>query len=105
MGLERVLARAAFGLALITGAAASYAAPQPEPLVVTRLPETEVREVALADREANEADRQAQAFALAIRQAAALEQQVNAGKCRSSEPVPAGGAERLAWEANCRYRR
>lgn len=105
MGFERAKRRAAFGLALMAGSAASYAAPQAEPLVVTHLPENEVREVALADPEADEADRQAQAFAQAISHAAALEQQANALKCRSSDPVPTGGAERLSWEANCRYRR
>lgn len=105
MGFERAIGRAAFGLALMAGTAASYAAPQAEPLVVTHLPENEVREVALADPEADEADRQARVFAQAISQAAALEQQANAVKCRSSDPVPVGGAERLSWEANCRYRR
>ena len=76
-----------------------------EPLLVTRLPDAEVHQVALADPEASEADRQAQQFALALRQAAASEQQAEAAKCRSSDPVPAAGAQRLAWEANCRYRR
>jgi len=104
MGFKREIGRAAFGFALLTGTSTGFADP-PEPLVVTRLPEAEVREVALTDPEATEADRQAQQFAQAIRQAAASEQQAEAVKCRSSDPVPAAGAERLAWEANCRYRR
>lgn len=81
------------------------AASRGEPLIVTRLPETEVHEVALTDPEAGEADRQVQEFARAISQAAASDQQMNAAKCRSSDPIPAAGAERLVWEANCRYRR
>jgi len=104
MGCKREIGRAAIGLALLTGTSMTFADPS-EPLVVTRLPEAEVREVALADPEASEADRQAQMFAQAIRQAAVTEQQANAAKCRSSDPVPAAGAQRLAWEANCRYRR
>jgi hypothetical protein len=104
MGFKREIGRAVFGFALLTGTSMTYADPR-EPLVVTRLPEAEVHEVALADPEATEADRQAQQFAQAISQAAASEQQLNAAKCRSSDPVPAAGAERIAWEANCRYRR
>jgi hypothetical protein len=104
MGFKREIGRAAFGFALLTGTASIHADPR-EPLIVTRLPDNEVREVALADPEAVEADREAQEFARAISQAAASEQQANAARCRSSDPVPAAGPGRLAWEANCRYRR
>lgn len=104
MGFKREMARAAFALALLTGTATTHADPR-EPLIVTRLPEAEVHVVALTDPEAVEADREAQEFARAISQAAAADQQANSAKCRSSDPIPEGGAERLAWEANCRYRR
>lgn len=104
MGFKRQILRAVFGLALLTGTAPAYADPR-EPLIVTRLPEAEVQVVPLTDPEAVEADRQAQLFAQAIIQAAAAQRQTDTVKCRSSDPVPAGGAERLAWEANCRYRR
>jgi hypothetical protein len=105
MGFKRNIGSAAFGLALLVGAAVVGAAPQSEPLVVTRLPETEVQIVPLTDPEAVAAEQEAQQFARAIRQAAAAEQQANAVRCRSSDPVPAAGTERLIWEANCRYRR
>ena len=105
MGFKRNTGLSAIGLVLLTGASAASAGPRDEPLIVTRLPEVEVREVALRDPEAVEADKQAEEFARALSQAALSEQQANAVKCRSSDPVPASGAERLAWEANCRYRR
>ena len=104
MGFKREIGRRGLAIALLAGAAAAHADPR-EPLIVTHLPEAEVEVIALADPEASEADRQAQLFAQAISQAAAAERQANAAKCRSSDPVPVGGAERLAWEANCRYRR
>jgi hypothetical protein len=104
MGFKREIGGAALGFAVLAGAAAAQADPR-EPLIVTRLPEAEGQVVALADPEAVEADRQAQQFARAIIQAAAAERQANAMRCKSSDPVPAAGPERLAWEANCRYRR
>ena len=103
MGFKREIGRAACGLALLTGTA-TYAEPR-EPLIVTRLPETEVQVAVLKDPEAVAADEEARQFARAIMQAAAAERQANAARCRSSDPIPAAGAERLAWEANCRYRR
>ena len=104
MGFKREIGRAALASVLLAGATATNAEPR-EPLVITRLPETEVQVVALEDPEAIAADEQAQQFARAIMQAAAADRQANAARCRSSDPVPAAGAERLAWEANCRYRR
>ena len=105
MGFKREIGRAAMGLALLTGAAGGKAAPQGEPLVVTRLPEAELRVEPLSDPEAQLADEDVRRFAKAINQAALAEQQAFAAKCRSSDPVPEAGAARLMWEANCRYRR
>lgn len=105
MGYKRKMGRAVLGLALMTFAAVADAEPAREPLVVTRLPEPELRLVALNDPERNLADEAVQRFARALDQATVAEQQAIAARCKSSDPVPSGGAARAAWEANCRYRR
>ena len=104
MGFKREIGRVALGLAVLAAAAAAEAAPG-EPLIVTRLPENDLQVAVLKDPEATSADEEAQQFARVIMQAAAADRQANAARCKSSDPVPSAGAERLAWEANCRYRR
>ena len=103
MGFKQAIHQVVFALVLLTGPDAVLAAG--EPLVVTNLPEPRLQVVSMDGPEGG-ADTQAmERFAAALSQAAAAEQQSLAARCKSSDPVPAGGADRLQWEANCRYRR
>ena len=104
MGSKQAIHHAIFSLVLLTQPAAGVAAPS-EPLIVTILPEAQLQVVRMDDPEGSAKDQAMQRFADALSQAASAEQQSLAARCKSSDPVPAAGADRVAWEANCRYRR
>jgi|SRR6476619_6982312 len=102
MGFRQTFRQAALALAALSGSA--IAAPG-EPLVVTNLPEPRLQVVPMEDPEGSAEDQAMQRFAAALSQAAMTEQQSLAARCKSSDPVPTAGADRIQWEANCRYRR
>lgn len=103
-------------LALVSTIGVSPALAGPaEPLVVERLsdpdpyyvpPRAERRSAEIADRDATSAlDQAMQDFGRAIGQAAMLERQALQSRCGSGAPVSATPADRMAWEASCRYSR
>jgi len=105
MGFERKMGQAALGFAILICPGAALAG---EPLVVTTLGDPELMAVAQAvqGRAGDPAlDATMQGFASAISQAAAADQESIAARCKAIAKVPAGGAGRAAWEANCRYLR
>jgi hypothetical protein len=106
MGFKWNIGQAALGLALLVGVAAADAAPSREPLVETRLqdPEDHLIVTSSSSGEPTLNDRIA-LFAQALGDATAAQEQVMQAQCKSAAAVPAGGPARLAWEANCRYRR
>ena len=116
MGIERKIRKMLLGVALLPGAAPAIAA-SPEPLIVTQLADPDPNYVPPPDgthgtRRSSDLvddnvtlDQAMQDFGRAIGQAAMLQQQAIEARCRSAEAVPAGGAGRMAWEANCRYQR
>ena len=103
MGFKPAIHHLAFAFVLLTSPTAVIAAG--EPLVVTNLPEPRLQVVSMDDPEGGAEDQAMQRFAAALSQAATAEQQSLAARCKSSDPVPPAGADRLQWEANCRYRR
>jgi hypothetical protein len=115
MEFERKVGRAAFGLVLLLGAAGARSASH-EPLVVTQLADPDPNYVPprlpkLDETRASDdlddkptLDQAMQDFGRAIGQAALLQQRAIDARCRS-EAAPADRADRLAWEANCRYQR
>lgn len=116
MGLKRIITRVAPCIALLLGAAPMAEAAPAEPLVVTELADPDPNYVPPPTEQhsgkrsaSNDAapvlDAAMQDFGRAIGQAALLQRQSIQAKCNSSAPIPAGGAERWAWEANCRYER
>jgi hypothetical protein len=115
MGIERLIATAVLGLALLPGAAAAAAAP-PEPLIVTRLADPDPNYVPprgeSAERSTMSAedleptfDEAMQDFGRAIGQAALLQRQATEARCRSGAPAGGSASDRFAWEASCRYSR
>jgi len=115
MGFMRIIAGAALALAPVGAPAAdAVGIPAPEPLVVTQLadPDPNYRPPLAEGSERNSRDRKMPAldaamqdFGRAIGEAALLQQRAIEAKCGSGAPVPADGAARWAWEANCRYDR
>jgi hypothetical protein len=99
----------ALTLALLASAAVAGGASVREgPLIVTSLSDPEqhlVAQSASGTARNNGLDPAMQDFASALSRAAAAEQQSIAARCRSIGAIPATGAIRTAWEANCRYQR
>jgi hypothetical protein len=103
MRFSRTIERTALAFALLCGSAAE-SAPDREPVVVTTLADPESDLVAVDPEEPSVEDR-IKIFTQAISQAAATERQAIAERCRSIREIPATGARREVWEANCRYQR
>jgi hypothetical protein len=59
----------------------------------------------MRDPEADAASEDSYRFARALDDAAVMQRQAVAERCRSIRQVPAAGSAREAWEANCRYTR
>ena len=106
MGYKRACGRMVPTCALLLFAAVCNAAPAKEPVILTSLgdPETDLVEV---DESAagSAADDRIRKFTQALTQAAAAEREAIAAHCKSLRSIPANGAPREAWEANCRYQR
>jgi hypothetical protein len=100
MGFKRSIGRAAL-LSFVTGTTVAHAVPDREPLVVETLP---VHLVAAngSGGETTLDDKIAQ-FEGAVAQAALVERQEMATRCKSA--TAAAGPSRWAWEAHCRYQR
>jgi hypothetical protein len=103
---------ALLGCAAVPSAAAPQASAPPEPLVVTTLPDPDPNYVPRDDGRGEPAleqrhglDLAIEEFGRAISQAALLQQEAIAAKCRSGAPPEATASERFAWEASCRYSR
>lgn len=108
MGLKRKTGQLALCLAMIICPAAAGAASPGEPLVVTNLGNPEllvITQGAPAGTEDPALGGAMRGFASAINEAAAADQESIAARCKSIVRVPANGAFRDAWEANCRYLR
>jgi len=104
MGFKRKIWQAVLGLALLNIAAAGQAEPEGEPLVVTRLPDPETHMLTTSGTDEDSSlDARIGDFSRAISQATLADQQAMQARCRAA--IPASGADRLAWEASCRYRR
>jgi hypothetical protein len=106
MGFKRNMGQAGLCLALLAEAAGVRATSAPEPLIVTRLSDPEARLItqgvsntdpALGDTMAS--------FAQAISQSALADVEAAQSRCNSRAAIPAAGAARMSWEANCSYRR
>lgn len=104
MGYVRAWAVIAISTALVSAGQVAWAAPA-EPLVIARLQEPVLQVVVMRDPEADAASEETRRFAKALDDAALAQRQAVAQRCRSIAQVPAGGAAREAWEANCRYTR
>lgn len=104
MGYVRTAAVMAMSTALASAGQFARAAPA-EPLVIAHLQEPVLQVVVMRDPEADAASEQSRRFAKALDDAAFAQRQATAARCRSIENVPASGAAREAWEANCRYTR
>ena len=104
MGNVRAFALIAMSTALASARQAAWAAPT-EPLVIAHLQEPVLQVVVMRDPEADAASEESRRFARAIDDAAVAQRKIVAHQCRSMMEVPAGGAAREAWEANCRYTR
>ena len=94
-----VAATALMGVAQVTDAAPA------EPLVIANLHEPVLQVVVMRDPEADAVSEDTRRFAQALDDAALMQRQVVAQRCRSIQEVPAAGSAREAWEANCRYTR
>src|SRR4051794_12266089 len=108
MGFKRKSGRVASLLALLACTAVADAAAPREPLVVTALSDPEehlVVQSANGSPDDSAVDPAMRNFASAISQAAALQQQAPAVRCRSIGSIPATGSIRAAWEMHCRYQR
>lgn len=104
MGYVRVSAVIAVSTVLALAGQAARGAPA-EPLVIAHLQEPALQIVMLRDPEVNAASEESRRFAKALDDATLARRQSVAQQCRSIMEVPAGGAAREAWEANCRYTR
>src|SRR5207237_3524936 len=108
MGLKRKMGQCTLGFVMATCPIAAGADTAREPLVVTTLADPELLVVA-PDSDGRAQDPVLEGsmrdFATAISQAAAADQESIVTRCKSVARVPAGGADRVAWEANCRYLR
>jgi hypothetical protein len=116
MGFKRMMTDVALCVALLPGGATAAVAAPAEPLVVTQLADPDPNYVPPPNEQqpgtpwtridaAPVLDAAMQDFGRAIGQAALLQRRAGQAKCNSSAPVPADGAARWAWEANCRYER
>ena len=116
MGKLRHFGRSTISASLLLCPLATHAAPAPEPLVVTTLadpdpnyvppPEPKSRGKRSLPAEPQPAlDEAMLAFGRAIGQAALAQRQVMQARCSAGAPSDASDAERLAWEASCRYSR
>jgi hypothetical protein len=104
MGFRRNIGRAAAALAILASGTAAVGESR-EPLVVTRLPEPELQIVAVGGSDAGADAEAVQRFAKALGQSALADRQTIAARCRDVTSIPASGASREAWEADCRYHR
>ena len=104
MGYARITTLIVAATALADAAQAAGAAPA-EPLVVANLQEPVLQVVVMRDPETDAISEEARRFAQALDDAALMQRQVVAQRCRSIQQVPAAGSAREAWEANCRYTR
>jgi hypothetical protein len=104
MGFERKIAHAALcGVLLLSGTAAA-AAPAPEPLIITRLPEQELLVTrSAAARQGPSIDDAVEKLSLAIGEALRAEQQATRAVCKSSEPPKPGTPQMFDWRARCSY--
>lgn len=104
VGYVRASALIAVSTALALAGNTACAAPA-EPLVIAHLQEPVLQVVVMRDPEADAVSEETPRFARALDDATLARRQSVAQQCRTIMEVPAGGAAREAWEANCRYTR
>ena len=116
MGIERDIARVAFGVALLLGGAHTAAAEPPQG-EWTPLPDPNAGFVPLPDprQQATQSpgtadgdlvlDEAMASFGSAVAQAIKLDQRAIDAACKSVGAVHGRSARLLAWQANCRYKR
>lgn len=104
MGYVRTTALIVVAAALAGAGQVAVAAPA-EPLVVANLQEPVLQVVVMRDPEADAVSEETRRFVKALDDAALLQRQAVAQRCRSIQQIPAAGPGREAWEANCRYTR
>lgn len=104
MGFERKMVRAALCGALLLSGTAALAAPAPEPLIITRLPEQELL-VTRSDaaQQGPSIDDAMERLTQAIGQALRADQQATQSACKSSEPPKPGTPQMFDWRARCSY--
>jgi len=106
MGFKRKIERSALAFVLFCGGGAIHAAPVHETLIVTRLAEPEDQLVAVSNSGGEPTlDERIARFSTAVSLATAADQQLIDVRCKSADVGSASRAVRMAWEANCRYRR
>lgn len=115
MGSRQNILCVAVGVALLSSASTSIAAPG-EPLVVTQLPdpdpnyvpapETKGKVVRSSDTDEDATiDQAMEDFGRAIGQAGIVIRQKAEAKCREGIPATVTPEQRFAYEASCRYQR
>jgi hypothetical protein len=116
MRFKRKVILAMLAAALLLSAAPAVAAPAPEPLIVTKLPDPDpgfvpTREPKLVvtrsrgDPDENSLDGAMASLGQAIGQMIKVEQQAIESACKSGEPPKPGTADLYTWRARCSYQR
>jgi hypothetical protein len=115
MGYVRKLGWLALGIAFFAGTPA--AATPAEPLIVTPLHDPDPdyvpppserklgKRLANDDSQSSAIDAAMQEFGRAIGQAALVQQQSLAARCKSNDSAASSSSDRFAWAAACQYRR
>jgi len=115
MGFVRKISPTVAGIALLFGGAPLVAMP-PEPLIVTQLADPDPNYVpppeprhgrrhAAVEDESPAIDEAMADFGRALGQAVLVQQLLIEQRCKLGEASAAGGADRMAWEAACKYTR
>jgi hypothetical protein len=104
MGYARATALMVAAIAL-AGTGRNVAAAPAEPLIVANLQEPVLQVVVMRDPEADAVGEETRRFAQALDNAALVQRQAAAQRCRTIQEIPSAGSDREAWEANCRYTR